>query len=252
MNSQFIVAGASGDLGKEFIRQLTPLGEIIGMSRKNNPQAQAYTHISADFNDQKSIELAFEKIPKANNVYYFHLIGAFRFEDEAHPITDINNDGLDDMVYESNLKTFQNVIPSLKKQLKNNPIQKLTIIGIGSASDIYEIPFWQSFTKAKNQLRAEFRKLYGEIENYGRIKTCIINVSTVTGTQLASERPYLRLDYCLSPKEVVTSALPYILDEKGGSIEVTIIKPNPDFNNEFLVLENIKKRWYQDMHNKLI
>ncbi len=246
-----VIAGITGDIGSEFAKVLTSHGEVYGLSRHLNTSGLEHKHISADLLKREEVDSAFQNVGPADELIYLHLVGKFRFEDANHPIRDENEDGIDDLIYESNVTTFRNVKPCLVDYLRRNPSARLKIVAIGSASDLYNIPYWQSFTRAKYELREEFREMYGDSETFGRVSALFINVSTVAGKQLSAERPFISKEFCLSPKEVVEQSLPYVLDEKPGCLEITVIKPNPNFSTDWRVSnENIRRRWYQDMYGR--
>jgi len=245
----FVIAGVNGDIGQEFAKRLVDHGRLYGISRNPNKSSLNYAHICVDLLKSENATSAFNKINPTENLVYVHLLGKFKFEDKNHPITDKNSDGIDDDIFETNVTTFRNVAPILIDYLKKRPRAKLKLVAIGSTSDLYKIPFWQSFTHAKNELRKEFRWLYGHPENFGRVSTLFIDVSTVAGTQLAGERPFISKDFCLTPKDIVEQALPYLLDDRQSCLEMSVIKPNPAFfDANYLVNHKTKARWYQDMY----
>lgn len=245
-----VIVGINGDIGSELAERLVQQGKLYGLSRNPKKSSLQYEHFQADFLKPDELASAFAHILPATELVYLHLIGKFRFEDKNHPIIDQNGDGIDDETFSTNVTTFRNVKQSLSNYLEQNPSSKVKIIGIGSVADLYDLPFWHSFTRSKNELRKEFRLMYGNPQTYGRVSALIVNVSTVSGTQLATERPYISKEFCLSPQEVAEQSLPYILDTKPSFLEISLIKPNPSFMDpEYLALENLRKRWYHEMYS---
>lgn len=243
----FVVAGL-GDIGLEFANRLREYGKVYGISRSSKG-VDLTKFTRADLLNEEDVRKTFEEIPSAPELIYLHLVGKFAFQDDEHPIRDENKDGIDDDIYKTNVETFRNMRPYLTRYLIDNPSSTLKAIGIGSSSDIYDIPFWHSFTHSKNELRKELRTFYGNPNTFGRAGTLLINVSTVSGTQLSNERPFISREFCLIPKEVVDSSLDYVLDNKVSCLEMTLVKPNPHFSEpDFLSLPKIKERWYKDMH----
>lgn len=240
-----VIAGVNGDIGQEFAANLANYGILHGISRGPKKASLRYSHIRANLLDESEVRMFFDQITLSDDLLYVHLPGKFRFEDKNHPITDKNGDGVDDEIYETNVTTFRNVKPLLLGYLDNNPNSKLKIVGIGSTSDLYEIPFWQSFTRAKNELRKEFRAIYGLPHNYGRVSSLFINVSTTEGSQLAIERPFISKDFVLKPKDILSQSLPYILDNRPSFLEISVIKPNPNFTTD---LERVRAEWYKNMY----
>lgn len=245
-----VIAGINGDLGQAYLREVVtlPQTKVYGIGR-SPARTSNYTHLQADLLDTKHVAHLFTQIQPTDHLIWIHLVGKFRFEDAYHPIADNDGDGIDDSIYATNLTTFTTVAPHLATLLARNPRMKLTVIGIGSALDMYRLPFWRSFTLAKDALRKEFRALYGNPAQYGRVRTLFVNVSTVAGTQLQFERPFKDPEYCLNPQEVVMQSLPFVLDPASACIELNVIKPHPSFTqSDFLQESRVRKRWYRDMY----
>ena len=242
----FVVAGL-GDLGLVFAKKLSEYGAVFGVS-KNPKQVDLTEYICTDLLNKEEVIRTFGIMPSARKLIYLHLVGRFAFQDDKHPIKDENMDGVDDDILNSNLETFRNVLPCLIKYLRDNPFSNLKAVGIGSAIDIYDIPFLDSYTYSKNELRKELRSFYGNPETFGRASTLFINISTVSGKQLLSERPFISKEFCLTPEEVVNGSLGYVLDKQISCLEMTLIKPNPSFSEpDYLSIPEIKQRWYKDM-----
>lgn len=246
----FLVAGINGNIGIEFAKGFQGLGRLYGISRKQNKiEDIIYRHVRCDLLKPSEVKSMFTSLDLLGDLTYVHLPGKFQFQDENHPIVDINNDGIDDGIFATNVETFRNVRSYLFEYLRKNPEAKLKLVAIGSTSDLYDIPYWHSFTQSKNELRKEFRKMYGNQDIYGRVSSLFINVSTTDGEQLAGERPYISKQFVLTPKEILDQSLQYVLESRHDSLEISILKPNPDFEKEnFLKDDEIKKRWYNDMY----
>lgn len=248
----FVIAGINGDIGIEFARRLQSHGKLCGISRKKDRlEGIVYEHVKCDLLKPREIQSMFSNLDYCGDLTYIHLPGKFQFQDENHPITDTNNDGIDDDIFRTNVETFRNVMPTLFEYLLKHPNANLKLVAIGSTSDLYDIPYWHSFTHSKNELRKEFRKMYGHSATWGRVGSLFINVSTTEGKQLSGERPYISKKYILTPKEILDRSIGYVLDDKPDCLEISILKPNPDFEDEnFLDPGEIKRRWYRDMYGK--
>lgn len=201
----FVIAGINGDIGIEFARRLQGHGKLYGISRKKDKlEGIIYNHIKCDLLKPQEIQGMFSNLGYLGDLTYIHLPGKFQFQDENHPITDINNDGIDDDTFRTNVETFRNVMPNLFEYLSKYPETNLKLITIGSTSDLYNIPYWHSFTHSKNELRKEFRKMYGHPATYGWVGSLFINVSTTEGKQLSGERPYIS-KICFNSKRNIGS-----------------------------------------------
>lgn len=248
----YIIAGINGDIGLEFARRFENLGRLCGISRKQEKLENiAYEHFQADLLKPEDVDTMFKSMELSDDLTYIHLPGKFQYQDENHPITDSNNDGIDDDTFATNVETFRNVMPYLSTHLKTNIDSRLKIIAIGSTSDLYDVPYWHSFTHSKNELRKQFRLMYGDPETYGRVGSLFINISTTDGKQLAGERPHISKQFVLKPSEILDQAFPHIVSTRPESLEISVLKPNPNFAcEEYLDNREIKKRWYKDMYGE--
>jgi len=246
----FIIAGINGEIGTEFAKRCQGLGGVYGISRKPNKiEYITYDHIQCDLLNQDNVKEMFESLNISGDLTYVHLPGKFQFQDENHPIVDYVGDGIDDETFTTNVETFRVVSPYLIKYLIRNSEANMKLVGIGSTSDLYNIPFFDSFTQSKNELKKEFRKVYGTPEVFERVSSLFINVSTVDGEQLNGERPYIKKQFLLTPQNILDNSLEYILDNRSNSLEISILHPNPEFSREdFLDHKVIKQRWYKDMY----
>lgn len=245
---KFIIAGIRSDIGKAYAHVLQHHGHVYGLSRSEKPVPglEYYFHKVCNLSDPSDTHGVFDMVKPADEWVYIHLPGEFRFEDENHPIVDNDGDGIDDSMYQSNVVTFENIMPEIARHARTQPIK---LVAIGSTADLYNIKYWDSFTQSKNQLRKLFRRMYGDPELWKNISTLFVNVSTTDGEQLAGERPYIDKDYVLTPEKIVHESLSYILDSVHSSIEINILEPNPEFmNDEYFSDAQIKRRWYDDMY----
>jgi len=246
----FVIAGISGDIGIEFARRCEHLGKLYGISRKQDRlEDLTYEHVCGDLLIPSDVQELFKYITPLGDLTYIHLPGKFQFQDENHSIIDSNDDGIDDDTFATNVETFRNVKPYLSAYLERNTDARLKIIAFGSTSDLYDIAYWHSYTHSKNELRKEFRSMYGEPKTYGRVSSLFINVSTTDGRRLAGERPYISKQFVLKPTEILDQAFPHIISTRPEYLEISILKPNPDFSSEdYLDEKEIRERWYRDMY----
>lgn len=244
----FVIAGIRSDIGLAYAHYLKNYGKIYGISRSETPvDGLEYTHMTCDLMSPVPEDFFSEISDRL--VVYIHLPGEFRFEDENHPVIDNDGDGLDDSIFHSNVTTFVNITPALYK-LGNNS-EHLRIVAIGSTADLYDVPYWNSFTKAKDILRGLYRKFYGDNEHNNIVSSLFVNVSTTDGEQLEGERPYIDKTYVLRPDEIIKQSVEWILAETSSCIEVNILKSNPEWmDSEYFSLQNIHARWYYDMYGK--
>lgn len=240
--SLVLIPGISGKMGTEYGARFKELGnfDIIGFSRSTNMSPNI---IQADFLDKASISEAFMKIEfsKYKDVFLIHAIGPFLFEEhiDIDSVSLNNNQQIHKKTYNLNFYTFKNLFEELKIILPKQTT--LSIIAFGSISDRYNIPWWYTYSKAKNNLRNYMRC---QISN--QIRGLFINVSS---TEKDDERPFADKEYWMSCKEVSCRTMRAVLDKELNWQEIDIFKPYPKFNyNYFENLELIKTKWLKDMY----
>ena len=146
-----IISGASRGIGKSFADYYKSRENsfVIGLGRSNK---QGITIL--DLLDEPTVNNFVSKLDlnKFNDLIYMHTVGIDKFEPDGKPHIDRDSDGIDDEVYSSNVTTFLNLAEPLVDKIKlfKTPT---TIIQIGAIGDIYNVPFWQSFTRSKNIVR---------------------------------------------------------------------------------------------------
>jgi len=244
----FIIAGIRSDIGLEYAHFLKQYGKIYGISRSDTRVDDLeYVHIECNLSNPVDPDVFWDIVDE--QIVYIHLPGEFRFEDENHPIIDTTGDGLDDSIYHSNVTTFENATPALYNLVKN--CEHLRIVAIGSTADLYDVPYWNSFTRAKDKLRGLFRKFYGDHANNNKVSSLFVNVSTTDGSQLAGERPYIDKTYVLHPNEIVAQSAEFVLAKSKACMEINILKSNPEWmDDDYFELHNIRARWYHDMYGE--
>ena len=179
-------------------------------------------------------------------VYLIHSIGPFLFEEAGRPEIDENKDGIDDRVYDVNVVTLLNIagplIRKVHEEAKKSPL-KLTICAFGSVTDRYLVPWWQSYSKAKNCIREYIRSNVGE-----HTRGVFINVSTTSTEKEEKLRPFADKTYWLSCKEVVNRSIRAILDENLDWQEIDMFKPNPAYRSDYYFdHKGIREKWLKEI-----
>lgn len=241
-----IISGATGSLGQAYLQILSKRGiKCIGLSRKKpKKKRKSVTYLHSDLLDKFETKKALGgiNIEEYGEVIVIHTVGKFKFEENKKPELDINGDGIDDFVFDSNIKTFENILNFLLKKIDKK--SKLTLCAFGSVSDKYEVPFWKSYTKSKNVLR-EIIKKYSNNQN---MRGVFVNVSTVDTKNENLLRPSASKKYWLTSEKIVQRTKKEIFNGKRKFIELDIFKPNPDFKKDYyLNHEEIFKKWKKEM-----
>lgn len=244
MNKQsklIILSGVTGLLGESYQKAFCELNEfkILTITKK-------------EFMDIEAMRawVAAIDFGAVTEILYLHCIGRFKFEDPSAPADNLNPLGIDVEVYESNADTFNRfsdlLVSCINSRLKNNELIKLKYCAFGSVSDKYQIPYWQSFTRAKNILRERMRSLVGF---NGKITTTglFINLSSVNTHNERGLRPGANREYWLDCDEIVRRTMSMVLDTKVDWAEIDIFKTNPNFNNYYQSHERILNTWRKEM-----
>jgi len=244
-NKLIIISGASRGIGKSFLdkyKKQNKFNTIIGLNRTGS------SGYKIDLTNKNETKKFIEKINvnEVSRIIYIHAIGIDKFEPEGKPQKDSNNNGIDDEIYQSNVTTFLNLAKPLIKKISKENIQT-TICNIGSISDIYNVPYWQSFTKSKNIVR-QFSKSIKE----QNINSVILNTSSTLDEKLNTfGRINANIDYWQTSKELVNKSFE-LLDKsyllKTKYLEADFIKENPDFREDYFTnLQKLYKHWQKEL-----
>ncbi|MEI7563951.1 MAG: hypothetical protein WCJ39_10390 [bacterium] len=240
-----IIAGASRGLSKTYFDyySLQPNTQCIGISRTNT-----FRHlVSLDLlqSDKAFVFVKELNLSGIDRVIYIHGVGIDKFEPHGVPFIDIDGDGIDDEVYQSNVVTFLHLAEPLIARVTSLHIP-LTICNIGSLGDIYNVPFWQSFTKSKNMLRK-----YMKSNTLPLVKSLFFNVSsTLDETGEKYGRPFADTTYWLDARDLVHRSVSYLdaFDLQTGHMELDFFNPCPWYSKDYFTnLPVLYQIWQRDM-----
>jgi len=253
-----IVSGATAKLGKAYVSYFVKNKsfKVIGLSRKNkNKLVTNMEYLICDLMNKAEVYKKISKIDISlfKEVWLIHAVGKFKFEESGEPKEDFDLDGIDDKVYDSNVTSFLNIfVPLIEKIEKTNLKNKiLRIMCFGSITDKYSIPYWNSYTKAKNKLR-DILKGFSERKDFKKsTKALFVNVSTVDTGNENLLRPLADKSYWLKPDEIVKKSLIELLKNKKGYFEVEVYRHKPDFDTRYYRNTSaILRKWKKEMMGK--
>lgn len=240
-----IIAGARRGLAKDYFQYYTKQHNTrcIGISRTQETSNCVKLDLLQEketFEFVKSLDL--HDITK---VIYIHGVGIDKFEPKCVPAIDIDGDGIDDEVYQSNVITFLHLAEPLIEKVSSKNIP-LTICNIGSVGDIYNVPFWQSFTKSKNIIRK-----YMKSNTIPLVKSIFFNVSsTLDDGGEKYGRPLADTTYWLDSKDLVKRSVQYldVFDMLSGHLELDFFNWCPWYTKEYFTnLPALYQAWQRDM-----
>lgn len=245
-----LISGAGGSLGYAGVQAASQLlnTQVIAISRKKiQLKDKKIKNWEVDLLDERSTAKKIEKedFQRFSRIIFIHAVGKFKFEETGKPVLDHDSDGIDDDVFDSNVKTFQNVVAPLlhevKKIAQHPPV---TLCAFGSISDRYNVPYWQSYSKSKNQLRQYMRKLTEK----GKINALFVNVSTTKTDRERNLRPRANQAYWLKPTEIVEQLFFAIWPLNVKWKEIGIYKPCPHYTPDYFTNHQaILKKWKKEM-----
>ncbi|MEC4853908.1 MAG: SDR family NAD(P)-dependent oxidoreductase, partial [Jaaginema sp. PMC 1079.18] len=213
-----IVTGASGAVGacyvKHFVQEKNT--KCVAISR-SNLETTEIIQFKVDLLDDIKTREAIEQLDlsEISDLILVHGVGKFKYEDlESLPHLKRDRHQIDDEVFSSNYHTFVNVVNPLVEKL-NEEHQcgrktTLALCGFGSISDRYKIPFWRSYTYAKDTLRKYIKDLAKSEDWKGLIRGRFINVSTTDTGNENKLRPNATVEekqYWLKPEKVVDCSI---------------------------------------------
>ena len=244
-NKLAIISGASRGIGKAFSDHYASKEDytVIGIGRSNKQKLTLLNLL-----DEPSVNSFVNRlnITKFKDIVYMHSVGIDKFEPDAKPHIDLDGDGIDDEVYSSNVTTFFNLAEPLIEKTKQEKIP-ITIINIGSISDVYNVPYWQSFSKSKNMVRKYLKSI--ALEN---VKSLTMNVgSTLDETGRTYGRINADTTHWQTTKELVDKSIGIIetmenLDS--NYLEIDFFKHDPNFRSDYFTnLPKLFATWQKDM-----
>ena len=245
-----IVTGANGAVGRAYLQELACMptvrstGIVRSESNEQIPNVEYFNGI--DLLQATDVNRVIQSIfrHEAARVLLIHPVGKFKFEEE--PEVDV-----DPEILLSNTATFGNTIRPILEQI--NEDASLVMCGFGSVSDKYDVPFWRSYTAAKNELRESLRRLSETLMPKGiQARSVMVNVSTTdTGNENAL-RPNADKRYWLKPEKIARQSLPVLLSSSDSDYqELDIIEERPDFEpgEYYSDPQSVLKKWKREMGN---
>lgn len=249
-----VVTGANGALGRAYLGGLRESGEeCIGVSRSTVVQpVPGVRYIEGvDLLSPLDTECMVQTLGSLErDIALVHPVGKFTFE--YNSLASASGEKIDSEVYRSNVETFQNIAePLLRRTAASRTEMQITLCGFGSVSDTYDVPYWYSYSAAKNALRTYIR---GKIAEHGSaVRGLFVNVSTVDTGNENLLRPYADKRYWLQPLEVVRASLAALLGHEEGWREISVICQKPDVDptthyHPDVVLERWKREMGASLH----
>jgi NAD(P)-dependent dehydrogenase (short-subunit alcohol dehydrogenase family) len=260
MNSRLIiVTGASGAVGKGFIDHFLQEDNTTCVAVSRSPMETEAVHCQVDLTDDVAVKQAITQLDLEGiaDVILIHGVGKFKYEHECEVYSLGNTpEEVDDEIFSSNYQTFVNVSEPLIEKL-NQEHQKglkttLALCAFGSITDKYKIPFWRSYTYAKDSLRNYIKELSHSPEWEGLIRGRFINVSTTdTGNEnkLRPEATAQEKQYWLKPVKIVRNSIEALECLTPLWQEIDIYEPMPDFDPKtyYTDYQQIQEKWERQM-----
>ncbi len=241
-----IVSGARQGIGKSFLDhyQSIPDTECLGFSRTQNPQ-----YLQLDLLDETVTSLAVDSLDfnGIGRILYLHSVGMDKFEPKGVPHIDNDGDGIDDEVYNSNVGAFVNFATPLIEKATKLRIP-LLLGNVGSISDVYAVPFWQSFSRAKNLVRQYVKSI-----NNPFVRGIFLNVGSTLDEEGIYKYGRIKADttYWQTVKELVQKSVPLIdemMDGPAMFAEFDFYKYNPHFRPDYFInLPKLYFMWQREM-----
>ncbi len=252
-----VITGANGALGKSYIERFSCLDnyKCVAIARsKTESKHRNVTYIdNIDLLDTHKVKAEIDKrvpIDGCSEILFIHPVGRFKFERWQRPEADNDKDGIDDEIYASNYTTFSNVEEPLSLfASQEGNIDDLVLCGFGSVSDRYKVPFWLSYSKAKDVLRQNISTLARQNEKSLKVRGVFINVSSVNTENENKLRPNADKTNWLYPGEIVDDSFDILTQKQRiRNLEMDIFKCLQGFNPDvYYSPQVVWERWMQEM-----
>lgn len=240
-----IISGATRGIGKAFADYYGSRDDttVIGISRSNKTGLTLLNLLDENAVANFVYEL---DLSRFTDLVYLHGVGIDKFEPDGKPHIDRNCDGIDDEVYDTNVTAFENIMyPLVRKAVQAE--KPLTIVNIGSISDVYGVPYWQSFSRSKNKVRGDIKSVVSK-----SVKGITLNISsTLDEYNYKYGRINADTTYWQTAPELVTRSVESIdgmRDPNLGYAEFDFYKFNPHFREDYFTnLPQLFAIWQRDM-----
>ena len=149
------------------------------------------------------------------------------------PIVDINNDGMDDEMYDAQICTLDNLYVCVSDFFKNNQLYdtiKFTVVGMWSLIDKFNSPIHKSMREINNIMRDKLRRIANEESNH---HTIMLSLSTVATETEKKYRQFADQTYWLSGTDVVDKSIDTINNRKNIYEDLPIYKYHPLYDSYF-------------------
>jgi hypothetical protein len=237
-NTLVIVAGAAGEIGTQYCKEIVERGvECIGVIRNKRIEfaSPLLTPVICHLNQEQSIHDAFDKVDFDNyaRVIYLHTIGVDKFDPRGYPnikpMETIPSD-----LYERNVNSFKYLLRYCVSRINfinQNKSKKdkisLKIVIIAGVPDKY-VPFViESFCETKFILRQYIQSCISIYPEW--VLGLSINITSTITESAIKMRPNADTKYWLEPSEVVAQSMNQLMSFARKYVEIDIIKKSPDF-----------------------
>lgn len=190
-----LISGATGSIGSSFFEQfiLEHNYHVVGLSRsglKTQTIPNYHSIIHFDFEDMKSYE-KIRNLIKTNDykkIVYVHTVGKFQTEiiKDKKGFSEPEKGKYDNEITKLTFDYTAKVVDFLLAKSGKNT--EIVAVNIGSLSDEFDIPVFQSWRHGQTQLLNFFGK---KIEEYKNFSALTVRVSTILGAKELVDRPYL-------------------------------------------------------------
>ena len=241
MKTCIIIAGATGDIGIEYVRACLSKKniDVIALSQKRvlDMHNEKLIAMRLDLTDSHSIREAFGHIDlsKYDSILFLHTIGVDRYDPRGYPhIRKMST--IDPDVYDTNVNTFKYLLRYLTLTIKgintkSERLVKFKAALIGGVPDKFAIFVIEDFCEAKNISRQYIRSMVDLYPNWA--SGLVINVSSTITRSALKVRPHANVTYWLTPLEVANRSVDELLQAGAGYKEINIFKESPGFKEGY-------------------
>lgn len=235
MSTLIIIAGASGEIGLEYVKQIQNTCDVVAISQNRDISntSKNTTCLKFDLTSEVQVEHAMKSIAleSYSEIIYLHTIGVDYFDPRGYPNLRAMNT-IPESVYNTNVNTFKYLLKYLIKRLSdynsnNKQNIELKIAIIAGTGDKYTPFVIESFCEAKFILRQYIQSAVSMFPKW--VSGMSINISSTITNSALKVRPSADTTYWLTPVEVVQRSIRELLTIKKGYCEINIYKESPDY-----------------------
>ena len=249
-----IVAGAAGELGTAFCKELTKKSiDCISIIRnKAFPYTSPFIKtITCNLEVEQEVEEKFSEVEFDNydEIIYLHTIGIDKFDPRGYPTIHAMST-IDPHVYNTNVNSFKYLMRFCIRKIRDintttNKKVHFKIAIVAGVADKYAPFVIESFCEAKYIVRQYIQSQVNLYPDW--VSGLSINITSTILESALNVRPNADTTYWFCAQDISEQSIDTLLENENGYKEIELIKKSPEFTEGYYEnKELLYKKWSKE------